>query len=110
MRSVSVFVISLLLTAACGGASAAKPAWPKQTEPDDDGGESLAPRREAVATVDQADDADKPAVADKPAATPTEKPAAAKPDEAKPETPATPTPAEDIVITTEEIVIEIEDE
>ncbi len=99
-------VLAVLLLAACGRASAG-PAWPKMAEREADGGESLAPRAKAsaVAAAAAADD-DKPAkVEDKPAATPaktdteTTKPASTTPTQAP----------DDISITTEELVIEIED-
>jgi hypothetical protein len=98
-------VLAVLLLAACGRASAG-PAWPKMAQREDDGGESLAPRAKASAVAAAAADDDKPAKADdKPAA------AAAKPD-AETTKPASTVPTQvpdDIVITTEELVIEIED-
>jgi hypothetical protein len=98
-----------LLAAACGAKPASGPAWPKMSERETDGGESIEPRAgasaiAAAAAADDADDDDKDAVI-----------APADPTDAKPETPkaATPgTPApppDDIVITTEEIVIEVDD-
>jgi hypothetical protein len=99
-------VLAVLLLASCTQASA-KPAWPKMAEREADGGESLEPRAKASAVAAAAADEDKPAKVDekKPAATPaksdteTTKPASTTPTQAP----------EDIVITTEEIVIEIED-
>lgn len=96
--------------AACSSPASAGPAWPKSTARDVDGGESLAPRAAArtVATANAEDDDDD----DKPAAPAADKPAADKPaavrDGGTPVTPAA-SPATDEPITTEEIVIEIED-
>jgi hypothetical protein len=96
--------------AACSSPASAGPAWPKSTARDVDGGESLAPRaaaRTVAANVADDDDDDKPAVpaAGEPRAV--DKPAAAR-DGGTPVTPAA-SPATDEPITTEEIVIEIED-
>ncbi len=116
MRVVSAALFASVLTAfvaaslgACSSAHARKPAWPKQTEREVDGGESLAPRSAtAVAARDADDDAgdDDAVVTAKPTPTPT----APTATDAKP-TPTTSTPSviEELVIT-EEIVIEIDDE
>ena len=101
-------VLAIFLLAACSAKASSGPAWPRMTEKETDGGESLAPRAKAsaVAASETADD-DKPAkTEDKPAAS-----TPAKPD-AETTKPASTAPAQapdDIVITTEEIVIEIED-
>lgn len=114
MRLVGTLVIAMLL-AACTSSRAAPPKWPKQTERETDGGESLAPRKVVAEAPDKAkdkadDDADadaaEPAEAAKDAAA--AKDADAKP-EPEPEAPVAP-PDEEIPITTEEIVIEIEEE
>jgi len=102
MRLVVGVLSAVLLTAACGGRSTAGPAWPKQTDKEVDGGESLEPR--TASTVAAVED-DAPAVEAKPAEKPAETPAAA---EVKPSTP-TPTPPPEEPVTTEEIVIEVED-
>ncbi len=101
-------VLAVLLLASCGAKSSA-PAWPKMAERETDGGESLEPRAKAsaVAAVEKADE---PAAAktddkDKPAA----KPDAAKPDAETPKPASTTQAPEEIIITTEEIVIEIDD-
>lgn len=103
-----LFVLFVVLSAC--GAKRSAPAWPKMTEKEVDGGESLAPKPSAVATADKDDDEDdaveaKPAEktekADaKPADKTETKPADTKPD-AK--------PSEEVIITTEEIVIEIDE-
>lgn len=92
-----------MLLAACGGSRAGGPAWPQARAAETDGGESLAPRQpSAVAAIEEAEDATpSPATAAVTPATP-----AAKPD--KPSSPETPA-AKDEVLTTEEIIIEIED-
>ena len=94
----------VIALAACSSSASARPAWPKATPHEVDGGESLAPRAAARAITALVED-DRPAdrAADKPAAAvpaAVDKPAAA--------TPAA-TPATDEPIMTEEIVIEIED-
>jgi hypothetical protein len=97
--------------AACSSPASAGPAWPKSTARDVDGGESLAPRAAArtvaTANAEDDDDDDKPAApaAGEPRAA--DKPAAAR-DGGTPVGPAA-SPATDEPITTEEIVIEIED-
>jgi hypothetical protein len=110
-RAVLVLGLLTSLMAACSARSAG-PAWPKQTFPDDDGGESLAPR-DAITTAleDEEDDAVevKPDKTEKPAKDQPDK--ADKPAETTAETPkgTTPVVPED-VITTEDIVIEIEED
>ena len=100
-------VLAVLLLAACSGKPAAAPAWPKMAEREADGGESLAPRAKAsaVAAVAEADD-DEPVA--KPEAKPETKPEA-KPDAETPKPASTTQAPEEIIITTEEIVIEIDD-
>ncbi|HWU89867.1 MAG TPA: hypothetical protein VN253_21545, partial [Kofleriaceae bacterium] len=80
--------------------------WPKLHATETDGGESLAPRQaSAVAAIEDAEDAT-PSAAALAAPSPPAAPATSpKPDKAAPETPA----AKDEVITTEEIIIEIDD-
>ena len=100
------FALFILLSAC--GAKRSAPAWPKMTEKETDGGESLAPRAKASAVAAAADDDD-----DDDAVVKVEDKVEAK-TETKPETPkaATPTapqPSEEIIITTEEIVIEIDE-
>jgi hypothetical protein len=104
-------VLALFVIAACGGKPSAAPAWPKTADKEVDGGESLEPRAKASAVAATTKKDDEPVVA-----TPvTDKPAPEKPktdaETPKPATTTGSTPAteEEIVITTEEIVIEIED-
>lgn len=102
-----LFVLFVVL-AACG-AKRTGPAWPKMTEKEIDGGESLAPKASAVASVDKDDD-DVPVVAKPAEKAEPAKPEAkgeTKPAETKPAEPAKPT--EELIITTEEIVIEIDE-
>jgi hypothetical protein len=110
MRAVWV----LVLLAACGGAGARGPSWPKTAAVETDGGESLAPytataKAAAAAASSDDDDGDDDGSDDKPAtpAAPAAKPAADKPAADKPA--ATTTDKADEPITTEEIIIEIED-
>jgi hypothetical protein len=97
------FVVLAALLVACGGSRSHTPAWPKASAHDSDGGESLAPRvAGSVAAIEQADEIkpdDKPVVKpDAPAETSVG---------IKPVVPATTKP--DDVITTEDIIIEIDD-
>jgi hypothetical protein len=105
---LGLLVIAL---AACSSAAVTRPAWPKATAHEVDGGESLAPRAAARAIAAIVEEDDKPVdkvAADKhapaaasgsTAAGATDRPAAAAPAAAAPEEP----------ITGEDIVIEIED-
>lgn len=101
-------LLLVILIAGCGARSASGPAWPKMTEKETDGGESLAPRTAAASVVgaaaDDDDDEDVKVEATTPAA---DKPAAATGDKPAAAT-ATPTTPEE-TITVEEIVIEIDD-
>lgn len=103
------FVLFVVLSAC--GAKRTAPAWPKMTEKEVDGGESLAPKPSAVASADKDKDDDEDAAEAKPAektekadAKPAEK-TEAKPAETKPDA----KPSEEVIITTEEIVIEIDE-
>jgi len=88
--------------AACSSSASAKPAWPRATPRELDGGESLAPRAAARAIAAVVED-DKPAaLVERPTAAPAATPAA-------PAAEPVVVPAADETITTEEIVIEIED-
>jgi hypothetical protein len=102
-----LLVVAVLGLVACGGNSRG-PAWPKQSVKEVDGGESLAPRA-SVAALEDEDDITEVKV-DKVDKATDDKP---KDTAAKPETPAGVKPATattpDEPITTEEIVIEIED-
>jgi hypothetical protein len=112
--AIIVGLLTTVMTSGCTARSSG-PAWPKQTFPDDDGGESLAPRDTITTALEEADDdvvevkADKSDKSDKSDKDPPEK--SDKPADATAETPTGTTPAvpED-VITTEDLVIEIEDD
>lgn len=101
------FLVVVIALAGCASHAANGPAWPKQHEAESDGGESLAPHTaHAVVAAQKAED--EPA---KPVATPAA-PAAATPE--KKDAGAAPAvgPANatiDETITTEDIVIEIDD-
>ncbi|MEO7731594.1 MAG: hypothetical protein ABIY55_11520 [Kofleriaceae bacterium] len=88
--------------AACSSSASAKPAWPKARLREVDGGESLAPRAAARAIAAVVEE-------DKPAVTPTPTPAAAAPVSVEKPAAVTAPAASDEPITTEEIIIEIED-
>jgi hypothetical protein len=107
------FLLGLLLVAACGARTASGPAWPKSADKEIDGGESLEPRTPAASVVTGKDDddkdkgkdktevakaTDKPATGDKPATTNAAQPSVGEPR-----------PVDDVIITTEEIVIEIDE-
>ena len=100
-------LLAALSLAACSHAKAKGPAWPEPSKTADDGGESLAPHEASTATasIEKSDDStpdadDKPAAVSAPAAAPEEKPA----------TMSQPTaPANDDVIMSDEIIIEIDD-
>ena len=103
MRLVAGVIIAALL-AACAGRASSAPAWPKLSEKEVDGGESLEPR--TIAAIPEKDDDEEAVVEDKPVEKPAE---ATAPAEDKAETPETPAAPPDEIITTEEIVIEVED-
>lgn len=110
MRVVSAVLFASVLTAtlgACNSAHARKPAWPKQTEREVDGGESLAPRS-ATAVAARDTDAVDDAADDDAVVTPKSTPTTTPPTDAKP-TPSTPTTVIEDLVITEEIVIEIDD-
>ena len=95
--------------AACSASVEARPAWPKATVREVDGGESLAPRaavRAITFIVEEDKAADKVAV-DKPAASASVNLGGITADKSAAATSAAPSP--DDPITTEDIVIEIED-
>src|SRR4051812_5058323 len=106
VRSASLAGVLVGMLAACGGARETGPAWPKLHAHEADGGESLAPRQaSSVAAIEEAGDATPARAA--PAA-PAAAPAAAP--SAKADKPAdAPAPREPDVLTTEEIIIEIDD-
>jgi hypothetical protein len=100
--------ISLVLLSACGG-NTPKAAWPKLTEKETDGGESLAPHKSSPLVTSEGSDDD--VVVE----TPAEKPAAVKAtddkekpaDAARPTTPTVTAPED--VINVDDLVIEIDD-
>jgi hypothetical protein len=99
----------IALLVGCGGSRDRGPAWPKPHASETDGGESLASRQaSSVAAIEEADDAT-PAPATPAPAGGAVAPAAAP--AGKPDKPASdaPPPKEPDVLTTEDIIIEIED-
>ena len=99
-------VLLLTFLIACGGArGAVSPAWPKQHDTENDGGEALAPRAadEVTAAIEKADDEpDAPAP-------PATAPAASAPDTAAPAAAPAATPTPDDAIMGEDITIEIDE-
>ena len=93
----------------CARSAATGPAWPKPvaTDADKDGGESLAPHvsNSAVTAIEKSDDDVKPAAVEAPA------PRASTPAAAATAAPAADTPRAPVeeTITTEDIIIEIDD-
>src|SRR5215211_3817128 len=107
LRKAALAGVLIALLGGCGGSRDRGPAWPKPHASETDGGESLEPRQaSAVAAIEDADDATPatvtpaPAAAAAPAAAPVSRPD--KPADAPP-------PKEPDVLTTEDIIIEIED-
>lgn len=96
------------MLAACGGAREAGPTWPKLHAREADGGESLAPRQaSSVAAIEEADDATPSAAAL--AAPPAAAPAAAAPAPRTDRPADAPAAREPDILTTEDIIIEIDD-
>lgn len=96
--------------AGCGGAAERGPAWPKAAASETDGGESLAPRLpSSVAAIEEAVDATSGAGEAPKAPGAAVPPPAAAPG-VRPDKPAeTPAPKEPDILTTEDIIIEIDD-
>jgi hypothetical protein len=109
MRCGLVVLAFAVCSCSTSATASARPAWPRSATREVDGGESLAPRAAARAIAAIAED-DRPAdkaAADKPAAassTPGASPAADKPAAS-----ASAAVTAEEPITTEDIVIEIED-
>src|SRR4051812_11655047 len=97
-------LLLVIALAACGSRQASGPAWPKQHEVADDGGEALAPREsnQVAAAVEQADDEPKAAASEGKAAPPAAEPATTA-------TPASTPATQDDPIMGEDITIEIEE-
>jgi len=112
-----VMLLAAVLLVACGGRASTGPAWPKPAEAETDGGESLAPRQPAVVAVEKSEDAkaddgegdaskdnaageSEDGDKDGSAGDETDSSAEASADE----------PDDDEVLTTEDLVIEIEDD
>ena len=100
----AALLVGVLACAACSGSRSRGPAWPKASAREADGGESLAPHlASSVAAIEKSDELkseDKPAVK-------LEEPII-KPTTGGGSLPVT-TPTPDEPITTEDIVIEIDD-
>jgi hypothetical protein len=104
-------LLFVVILGACTSAKPSGPAWPKmaETDPKEDGGESIDPRESnAVAAVIEKSEEPAEKKTEGEAATPA---AATTATDEKPAVPAAPTTAPtDEVITTEEIIIEIDDD
>jgi hypothetical protein len=109
LRKAGIAGVLIGLLAGCGGGRERGPAWPKLSEREVDGGESLAPRQaSSVAAIEDADDASPSAATPAPAAGAT--PAAGSAAPARTERPADAPPSrEPDVLNIDDIVIEIED-
>jgi hypothetical protein len=106
---LAVLALLTVTPTGCGRAADRGPAWPKPAASETDGGESLEPRQpDAVAAIEDADDASPAAAAPKePGAAPA---APAATPGARSERPAdAPAAREPDVLTTEDIIIEIDD-
>ena len=96
--------------AGCGASRERGPAWPKPHASELDGGESLSPRQaSAVAAIEEAEDATPSASSSAAPAGAAPALAPGKPDKPASETPAAREPKDPDVLTTEEIIIEIDD-
>jgi hypothetical protein len=106
LRSV---LLAGILLAACGGRHAGEPAWPKAHATESDGGESLAPRQaSAVAAIEEAEDTTPSASSLAAPSVPSGSTPAVKSEKSEKPASESSTP-KDEVITTEEIIIEIDD-
>ena len=99
-------LLFVVMLAACSHAKATGPAWPEPSTTADDGGESLEPHEASpvTAAIEKADE---------PEEKPAEEPAKDAPADATDDKPAAVTaptqPANDDVIMSDEIIIEIDD-
>ncbi len=110
LRTAQLAWVLAGVLAACGGSPERGPAWPAPSPPETDGGESLAPRQAgSVAAIESAEDETPtaPAAAAAGASATAASPAAAP--AASPEPSEAPAREPD-VLTTEELIIEIEDD
>jgi hypothetical protein len=107
LRTASLVGVLVGMLVGCGGAPERGPAWPKASPSETDGGESLAPRQpSSVAAIEEAGDATPSAAP--PASAAAAAPAAAPARADKPAA-ESPPPREPDVLTTEDIIIEIDD-
>ena len=108
-RTIAIAILLGGALAGCGGRREAGPAWPKLHATETAGGESLAPQGSSVAAIEEAEDVKPSAPAPAAAATTTGAAPSATPAP-RTERPADPPAArEPDVLTTEEIIIEIDD-
>lgn len=106
MRSVLLAI--LVASAGCHGSKASGPAWPSPSTTADDGGESIEPRPQSVASaVEKSEDVKADDEDDAPADEAAKPPADSDLKEITP-TPQTGTPDDEPIIT-DELIIEIEE-
>ncbi len=110
MARLVAAALALAMIAACGAGRDRGPAWPTRTEPETDGGESLAPRTATFVAASEekkkepAKDEDKKTETKADEVKATDKPAATTDTKA-----TTPASTDDDVIIIDDIVIEIDD-
>jgi len=108
MRGVLLSLLAAVSLAACSHAKASGPAWPApdKTEPEEDGGESIAPHESStVATAMEKSDEPEAKKDDEPDAAAPE----VKKDDSTPAVSAPSQPSSDETIFSDEIIIEIDD-
>ena len=100
-------ILVVVALAGCAGRAATGPAWPRASARADDGGESLAPHQthEVATSIEKAEDETKPSAT--PVIAPVIAPSAQVGGTVAPV--ATPAASSDEPITTEDIVIEVDD-
>jgi hypothetical protein len=99
-------LLFVVMLSACTHAKTTGPAWPEPSKTADDGGETIAPHETSAvaAAIEKAAEPEEKAAAAEPDATP-----AATPTEDKPAAAPASAPANDDVIMSDEIIIEIDD-
>jgi hypothetical protein len=100
-------LLFVVMLSACTHAKTTGPAWPEPSKTADDGGESIAPHETSAvaAAIEKSEEPAEKAAAAEPAAAPKDAPDEDKPAAAAPAS----APANDDVIMSDEIIIEIDD-
>jgi len=108
MRGVLLSLLAAVSLAACSHAKPTGPAWPApdKTEPEEDGGESIAPHQSSTvaAAIEKSDEPEAKKDDEPDAATPE-----TKKDDSAPALSPPSQPSNDDVIFSDEIIIEIDD-